>query len=311
MPCEMPEVSVIIPTYNRHHSIASTIESVMKQTFFDIEIIIVNDSKDEEQLLKLIGQLNDNRIFYLKNQRKKGANGARNTGFLNAKGKYIAFLDDDDRWHADKIEKQIIKFNESSNEVGIVYSGYEIVSASLPGVSRKIIPKKNGDIQRDIISGNFIGSPTPLIKRSVFPDGPPYDENLESAQDWELWIRLSGITRVEYVEEVLAEYIVHGGQISLDLPKKLNSLDYIIKKHGALYSKNRKALSTIYIKTAILLFLIGRTTECRKRLIKAMAAYWFRRGPLFHLILSFFPEFYRGYIDRNIARTYDQYKMIF
>jgi glycosyltransferase involved in cell wall biosynthesis len=307
----MPEVSVIIPTYNRHDMISSTIASVLKQTFTDLEIIIVNDSEDDKSLLNVINQFDDNRIHYLKNQRKKGANGARNTGYKNAKGKYIAFLDDDDRWHVDKIQKQIQKFNESSDDVGIVYSGYEIVCPSSPEFFQNIFPKKRGKVQDDIIQGNFIGSPTPLIKKDVFPDGLPYDENLESAQDWELWIRLSGNTDVDYVDEILAEYVIHGDQISSDLWKKLNSLDYIIMKHGELYNKNKKTLSTIYIKTAVLLLMIGRIKECRKRLIKALVTYWFRRGPFFHLALSLFPPSYRNYVDKNIVRTYDKYKFIF
>jgi glycosyltransferase involved in cell wall biosynthesis len=307
----MPEVSVIIPTYNRHDIVSSTIESVIKQTFTDLEIIIVNDSEDDKSLLNVINQFDDNRIHCLKNQRKKGANGARNTGYQNAKGKYIAFLDDDDRWHVDKIQKQIQKFNESSDGVGIVYSGYEIVCPSSPEFFKNIFPTKSGKVQDDIIYGNFIGSPTPLIKKDVFPDGPPYDENLESAQDWDLWIRLSENARLEYVDEILAEYVVHGDQISSDLSKKLDSLNYIIVKHSELYNKNKKALSTIYIKTAILLLMSGRIKECRKRLIKALVTYWFRRDPFVHLILSLFPASYEKYVDKNIVRTYDKYKFIF
>lgn len=307
----MPEVSVIIPTHNRNDRIISTVKSVISQTFTDFEIIIVNDGEDEQSLLDNLDRFHDRRIRFLKNRRKKGANGARNTGFQNAKGKYIAFLDDDDRWHPDKIEKQILKFNELPDEVGIVYSGYEIVSVSSSEFYKKIYPRKRGMIQQDILSGNFIGSPTPLVKRSVFPDGVPYDENLESAQDWELWIRLSGNTEVEYIEEILAEYVVHGEQISSDLSKKLDSLNYIIIKYGELYNKNKKALSTILIKTAVLLFMTGRIKESRERLIKALATYWFRRGPFVHLVLSFFPVSYRKYIDRNIVRAYDKYKFIY
>lgn len=98
----MPEVSVIIPTCNRPDKIPLTIASVVKQTFTDLEIIIVNDGEDDKVVQRAINKFKDKRINYLMNQRRKGANGARNTGFEKAKGRYIAFLDDDDIWYPDK-----------------------------------------------------------------------------------------------------------------------------------------------------------------------------------------------------------------
>src|SRR4030042_1203431 len=126
----MPEVSVIIRTYHRIDKISPTISSVVNQTYSDLEIIIVNDGENDKPLLEILDNFNDHRIHYIRNQRKKGSNGARNTGFYNANGKYIAFLDDDDIWYPDKIQKQIYQFSKSSKDVGVVYSGYEIISTS-------------------------------------------------------------------------------------------------------------------------------------------------------------------------------------
>jgi len=307
----MPEVSVIIPTYNRADKIFSTITSVIKQTFTDIEIIIVNDGEDDKSVQDVIDKFDDKRIRLLRNQRKKGSNGARNTGLENANGKYIAFLDDDDSWYPDKIQKQIIKFNESSKKVRFVYSGFEIESIEKPGFSRKIFPPKKGYVANEIISGNFVGSPTPLIDISVFAETGPYDENLQSSQDWELWIRISEITEFEYVDEVLAKYVIHGNQISTDLNKKIISFDYIMKKHSNLYKKNKKAFASIYKKTAVLSLMNGRIKNCRERIIKALAIDWLRLDLIVHLILSFFPAIYRQYVDNYIALTFNKVKLIY
>lgn len=163
-----PKITVIIPTYNRKEEIIPTIKSVLNQTVDSLEIFIVNDNEDEKVVLTVLNQLSDNRIKFLKNQRRKGANGARNTGLKNARGKYVAFLDDDDLWNMDKLEKQIRKFDESGDNVGFVYSGFEVISRIDPAFSKKILPSKKGNVFSNMIKRNFVGSPTPLIKKKCF-----------------------------------------------------------------------------------------------------------------------------------------------
>jgi hypothetical protein len=182
---------------------------------------------------------------------------------------------------------------------------------SSPGFSKKIFPNKRGNVLNDIIKGNFIGSPTPLIKSSVFPESASYDENLESSQDWDLWIRISEHTEFEYVDEILAEYVVHGDQISSDFDKKIRSFDYIIKKHGSLYSKHKKALAAIYKKTAVLSLMNNKINNCRKRIIKAFTIDFLRADLFVHFILSFFPSLYRLYIDKFIAVTCGKHKLVY
>jgi len=307
----MPKVSVVIPTCNRSDKVYFAIDSVVKQTFTDIEIIVVNDGEDDGSVQEVIDKFADRRVRYLRNQRKKGANGARNTGFLHAKGFYIAFLDDDDTWYPEKIQKQMQKFIESSGKVGMVYSGYEIVSTSSSEFSKKELPQKKGKLLDHLISGNFIGSPTPLIKKEIFNDAEPYDEELESAQDWELWIRLSTNNEIEYVDEILATYVVHGDQISADFKRKAVSFEYIIKKYNYLYDEHKKALSTMYKRTAVLLFLSGKFRACRSKLLRAFITDIFRIDIPFHFILSFFPGLYRRYIDKHFMMRYGQHKLIY
>ncbi len=149
-----------------------------------------------------------------------------------------------------------------------------------------------------MIKRNFVGSPTPLIKKSVFSKSGHYDENLLSAQDWELWIRMSAVTHFEYVDEVLAKYVVHGDQLSIDFNKKRNSIEYILQKHKDIYARDKTALALNYKKIAVLNFMSGHLSECRKRIMAAISVDRFRVGLFIHLILSFLPVIYRKYIFR-------------
>ena len=307
----MVEVSVIVPTYNRLKKLPITINSILNQTFDDFEIIIVNDGEDEISVQKVISEFNDSRIHYLINQRKKGANGARNTGLEQAKGKFIAFLDDDDLWYPQKIQKQLQLFYQSQNKVGLVYSGFEIVSANDPQFSKKIFPQKKGKLLNDIIIGNFIGSPTPLIRRDILFDAGPFDESLKSSQDWDLWIRIAKITEFDFVNEILAKYTVHGDQISFDFEKKIQSFDHIIKKYSYLFNANKKAFATMNKKTAVLYLLNGKIKKCRKRLVRALVIDGLRLDLIVHLIFSFFPKIYRGYVNKYIMVKCGEIKLIY
>ena len=294
-----PFVTVVIPTYYRPKKLSFTIHSVLKQTFENIEIIVVNDGEDELLVKKVIEEFNDKRIRYLKNQKTKGANGARNTGLENSKGKYIAFLDDDDLWYPHKIQKQLEVFNQSSN-LGFVYSGFEIISPADPHLSKKIFPQKKGQLYNEIINGNFIGSPTPLIKKKVLYSAGAFDENLKSCQDWELWIRIATITQFDFVNEILAVYTVHGKQISIDYEEKVKSFDYVLNKYKNLFNANKKAFAKLLKRTAVLYMLNGKIKKCRERLVQALAVNGLRIDLVIHLLFSLFPKLYRKYIYKFI-----------
>src|SRR5258705_10332336 len=109
----MPKVSVIIPTYNRAECLRSAITNVLNQTFQDFEIVVVDDSS-QDHTREVVNSLDDKRIKYIRHERNKGVAAARNTGVSNAKGDYIAFLDDDDEWFPEKLKKQCAVLEASS-----------------------------------------------------------------------------------------------------------------------------------------------------------------------------------------------------
>ena len=307
----MPKISVVIPTHNRPCRLLKTINSVAKQTFEDIEIIVVNDNEDEKAVKRIISEINDKRVYYLRNQRKKGANGARNTGLNSARGEFIAFLDDDDIWYKKKIQKQIEIFNLSSSRIGLIYTGFKVVSNEKKSSQQDIYPQKKGYLFDDILNGNFIGSPTPLIRKTVFLDCGYYDEKLKSSQDWDLWIRIAKYYRIDFIPEILAEYTVHGDQISTNFIEKAVSFTYILEKYNEFYENNKAAKTTLGKKISVLLFLGGDIKNSRKNLIKSYFTDGIRLDITAHLMLSLIPKFYEFYIKRYITNKIGDLRLVY
>lgn len=109
-------ISVVIPTYNREATIKATLESILQQTYRNLEILVVDDASNDNTG-KVIRSINDPRIYYFKNKKQMGANISRNIGIEHAKGKLIAFCDSADTWAAEKLEKQLQIMQETSAEI--------------------------------------------------------------------------------------------------------------------------------------------------------------------------------------------------
>ena len=117
----MPKVSVIIPTYNRAEFLRSAIESALSQTFKDLEVVVADD-KSTDHTREVVESFKDRRIKYILNEGKKGPSATRNTAILASEGEYIAFLDDDDEWLPDKLQRQVEVLDKSQPNICGVYS---------------------------------------------------------------------------------------------------------------------------------------------------------------------------------------------
>jgi len=182
-------ISVIIPTYKRQEKLMRAVNTVLVQTHKNIEIIIINDDLENNLSIEMFEHLNDDRIKLVNNKRTKGANGARNTGILIAKGKYLAFLDDDDEWLINYLETQFNRLRITNDKVGLVYGGYLLEKNS------KWIPysyEKEGNLFTELIIGKFsIGASSNIfIKREIINRIGLWDEDLLRQQDLEFLIRI-------------------------------------------------------------------------------------------------------------------------
>ena len=236
-------VSVIIPTHNREASIVlRAVNSVLNQTYKDIELIVVDDSTDEypeKKEVEIAVHAASSTIQYIKND-NKGASAARNTGLQNAKGSYVAFLDDDDEWLPMKIEKQIKGFID--NSIALVYCWTRIYD-DLGNVYIKS-NKKSGNYLDAILEGNFIGgSSNPLIKKTCIFEVGGFDIDMQASQDYDLWIRLAKRYSINYIDEVLLNYNAHSNErISNNIDKRIAGEERIQAKYEGLLQKNKRAL---------------------------------------------------------------------
>lgn len=193
-----PLVTVVIPTHNRDNLISNAVQSVLHQTFNDLEILVVDDASQDNttNVLNKMSQ-EDDRVCYIRNETPLGGGGARNIGIKNARGKYIAFLDDDDKWLPHKLERQL-PYVEQYSIVGCLTTYKE--NRKLIGLN---INKKQQDVYSqdetsiteitlyDIFYNNGRLSPTQVLtRRDYLLEIEGFDESLTGAQGRDLFVRL-------------------------------------------------------------------------------------------------------------------------
>ncbi|WP_375512531.1 glycosyltransferase family 2 protein [uncultured Nostoc sp.] len=200
----MSNVSVIIPTYQRANLVSETIESVLVQTYTDYEIIVVNDGSTDNtrEVLARFG----NRITVI-HQENKGPSVARNTGIMASQGQYIAFIDDDDLWVPNKLEKQVSCF-ESNPNIGLVYSN--ILFFNDYHVSADIWPKRShppGVLKNWMLFElNFIPILSVMVRRECLDEVGLFDQTLKYCEDYDLWLRIIEKFSVHFLNKPLGFY---------------------------------------------------------------------------------------------------------
>ena len=188
-----PVVSVIIPTFNRPHLLRRALESCFAQTLTNIELIVVNDGGEEvEALLANLDAPPSIALRYVRHERNAGLAAARNTGLEAALGGYIAYLDDDDRFLPDHLER--LSDAARAGPRGVYYSDYWKVRLPLPGqespVQRELCPLPEFDYDR-ILEENFVPVLCILHPRDMVLQAGGFDEWLTALEDWDMWLRLS------------------------------------------------------------------------------------------------------------------------
>lgn len=231
-----PKVSVVLPTYNRADVLSRAIKSVLNQTLSDIELIIVDDASDDHTY-DVVQSFDDERIMYEKHAQNKGGGAARNTGISASRGKYIAFLDDDDVWYQEKLRIQLDSLENKPDGYIVNYCEADIVSEGLTGFIRSYIGsklstrnvKKEGgeELIDDILLRKWFGpsgSSTLLMKRETLEQISGFDESFDRHQDVELLIRLLNNGKLAHLNEVLVTKHASGSpspEIMIDSKEKL------------------------------------------------------------------------------------------
>lgn len=242
-------ISVIIPTYNRAKLIEKSIESVLLQTYDNLEVLVIDDCSTDNTR-EVVSSIDDKRVKYIKLNTNVGPAGARNEGILRANGKYIAFQDSDDLWHEDKLELEM-KEMQSDMECQLVFCRY-----LSKGKEEVIVPAEesfNVDAYSDgmfeiLIGSNRIGTPTILVKKSVLEQVGGFNETLVTWEDWELALRIASVGKIKYVNKVLMDvYPSEDGVNQIEGWKRVETVIYILKEFWNQYENKQLFNSLIRV----------------------------------------------------------------
>lgn len=211
----MPQVSVIIPTYNSARYVVDAVESVLAQTYRDFEVIVIDDGSTDEtpEVMKRYGAP----VRYLR-QENAGVAAARNRGIAESRGRYIAFLDADDTWFPEKLERQMAAL-AGSGGARACYSAFLEVKDDLSPVGVRRSDRRGSAIEDLLLRGNVIGSIcTVVAERALFESVGGFDPVLSQCADWDMWVRLAAETEFVYLDEPLVTYRQHGSNMSRNAP---------------------------------------------------------------------------------------------
>jgi glycosyltransferase involved in cell wall biosynthesis len=203
---------------------------VISQTYQDFEIIVINDGSTDNTDETIQPYLCDDRIRYIK-QANAGQANAKNTGIKNSNGQFIAFLDADDAWEKSKLEKQIKLFHNSN--IGVVFSRAKYINEKGEDLnykpSMRYLTPRSGNVTKYLFYDNFVPFSSSVVRHECFDKYGCFDETLEMAIDWDLWLRLSVWYQFEFIDEPLLLYRMgHAGQMSRDINKRYHCLDKIM-----------------------------------------------------------------------------------
>jgi glycosyltransferase involved in cell wall biosynthesis len=269
----MPTVSIIIPTYNREHLLGRAIHSVLAQTYLEFELIIVDDGSTDNTE-RLVKSFNSEKIKYIQYRENKGIVAARNTGIQSAKGDYIAFLDSDDKWMPEKLERQMRIFEKAPPEVGIVYTGFVIIRNNKKKyVLSGGITSKDGDVFSNLLKGDFVLPSATLVKGECFKRAGMFDERFSPIEDSELFLRMSRYYQFKCINEPLVIYYPQPDSISANKSARIKPYRLILETYFEDLKQDKRILASYYVRLGNLLCCYGELSQGRGYIIRSIKAY--------------------------------------
>ncbi|MFL5906775.1 MAG: glycosyltransferase family 2 protein [Solirubrobacterales bacterium] len=259
----MPEVSVVIPTYNSARYLVEAVRSVLAQTFEDLEVIVVDDGSTDDTASVIDGI--DPRVRYVR-QENSGVSVARNNGVAESSARYVAFLDADDTWVPEKLTKQVEALRANPG-YRLCYTAFTVTDSELKPIEVRRPRQRGTALETLLLHGNFVGggSSTVLCEREVFTKAGGFDPSLSQCADWDMSVRLAALTDFLYLDEALVNYRQHGMNMSSD-PRLLEDDSVRVLEKGfatpgidsAITSKRRRALARNDMVLAGTYFQAGR-----------------------------------------------------
>ena len=222
-------ISVIIPTYNRAKLLLRSMQSVLEQTFTDLELIVVDDAStdDTEQV---VTSVRDDRVRYIRMEKNGGAGAARNAGIAAARGEWIAFQDSDDVWFPDKLARQFAQLKETGADV--VFCAFERCTAE--GEKLYVFPHayvQPGKVTYEQLLFENLASTQTILGRKVCFEQVRFKPDFPRLQDWEMMLRMVQQYDVRYFDDVLARMYEQPDSISKNPEKGLAAFEALYAMH--------------------------------------------------------------------------------
>lgn len=272
----MPLVTAIITTFNRAHYLEKAIKSVLRQDFSDYELLIL-DNSSTDHTAEVIQTFQDQRIRYIKHP-PLNISQTRNLGVAQAKGEFIAFLDDDDEWLPHKLRCELTLFQTVSDDVGLVYGGFQRMDTD-GSVFYSHPPVLQGHILKDLLSlrDDFTGSASnPMLRKSAILALNGFDETVKTGEDWEFYLRLAERYRVRYVPDMVVNVRHHNGSRLGDRVQDYIDLEQQVMRRFAQQFAEDKKLKSFYLqRLGGKMMRLGQKQDARRFLFQSIQTnYW-------------------------------------
>jgi glycosyltransferase involved in cell wall biosynthesis len=301
---KQPCISVVIPTYNRVDLLGRAIKSVLAQTEQDFEIIVVDDASSTDPS-GVIDSFNDSRIRLIRHSKSKGGSAARNTGILNSQGEFIAFLDDDDEWLAEKLELQLVRMR-NADLPDMVFTGFYYIDQKTGYTFKVSRPDEQQDLHQRLLRQNIIGTTsTIIVRKTCFSDKLMFDEFMTSCQDWDLYLNFLKFYRIGIIGKPLVNYYVHEKSITRSYTNSLQGHRAILQKVMAYSNCKSVDISYHYYKIGKLAIDFCDNKTGRHELLRSLSHNHFAWLSYLYLLASFVP----GDLFQKGAALYNRIKL--
>lgn len=269
-----PFFSVVMPTYNQADFLKKSIPSVLSQTWESLELIIVNNFSDDDTV-EVVSTFKDTRVSLI-NFRNNGVIGAsRNVGIKGAIGKYIAFLDSDDSWHPEKLERVHSVLMENPETDLICHNENLIMEDKVATKVLEYGPNGNSLFEHLLWQGSCLSTSATTVRKDKLLEVNMFSEkpDIVAAEDYDLWLKLSKVCRYRFIPDVLGNFVVHKNSTSSNIERHTMSILRVVESHIPNDIRNTEINRLLKKRKGRIFYGAGRRVQQRRLFSKSLEWY--------------------------------------